>query len=123
MARTNPRERGRDLRRARVRTRVRGTDVRPRLCIYRSSKHMYAQVISDESARTLTETSTLSQELRATLQQKTATIAAAQAVGALLARKCQEQGIGQVVFDRNGFLYHGRVRALAEAAREAGLKF
>ncbi|MGH7964236.1 MAG: 50S ribosomal protein L18 [Candidatus Binatia bacterium] len=123
MARTNPRERGRDLRRARVRTRVRGTDARPRLCIYRSSKHMYAQVISDESARTLTETSTLSQELRATLQQKTATMAAARAVGELLARKCQEQGIGQVVFDRNGFLYHGRVRALAEAAREAGLQF
>lgn len=119
----NPRERGRNLRQARVRTRVRGTDARPRLCIYRSSKHMYAQVISDESARTLTETSTLSQELRTTLQQKTATIAAAKAVGALLARKCQEQGIGQVVFDRNGFLYHGRVRALAEAAREAGLKF
>jgi len=123
MARTNPRERGRDLRRERVRASVRGTDVRPRLCIYRSSKHMYAQVISDESARTLTETSTLSQELRETLQQKTATMEAAKAVGALLARKCQEKGIGQIIFDRNGFLYHGRVRALAEAAREAGLKF
>lgn len=123
MARTNPRERGRHLRQARVRVSVRGTDARPRLCIYRSSKHMYAQVISDESARTLTETSTLSQELRATLQQKTATMEAAKAVGALLARKCQEKGIGSVVFDRNGFLYHGRVRALAEAAREAGLQF
>lgn len=84
---------------------------------------MYAQVISDESGTTLMAVSTLSTDLRSTLQKKSATIAAAKEVGALIAHKCQEQGIVQVVFDRNGFLYHGRVRALAEAAREAGLEF
>jgi ribosomal protein L18, bacterial type len=123
MARTNPREQGRDLRRARVRQRVRGTDTRPRLCVYRSGKHIYVQVVSDESGRTLVATSTLSPELRATPQGKAATVVAAKSVGALIGRKCQEKGIQQVVFDRNGFLYHGRVRALAEAAREAGLQF
>ncbi|MBI3300915.1 MAG: 50S ribosomal protein L18 [Deltaproteobacteria bacterium] len=123
MARTNPRERGRALRQERVRKRVRGTNARPRLCVYRSGKHIYAQVISDESGRTVTAVSTLSAAVRETSQQKSATVAAAKEVGALVARQCQEQGIGQVVFDRNGFLYHGRVRALAEAAREAGLQF
>jgi len=102
---------------------VRGTNARPRLCVYRSSKHIYVQVISDESGQTLTTVSSLSVELRPTLQKKTATVAAAKEVGTLVARRCQEQGIVQVVFDRNGFLYHGRVRALAEAAREAGLQF
>jgi large subunit ribosomal protein L18 len=83
---------------------------------------MYAQVISDESGATLTAVSTLSAELRSTLK-KTATIDAAKEVGSLIARKCQERGIAQVIFDRNGFLYHGRIRAVAEAAREAGLQF
>ena len=123
MARTNLRARGRILRQQRVRKRVRGTNARPRLCVYRSSKHIYVQVISDESGQTLTTVSSLSVELRPTLQKKTATVAAAKEVGTLVARRCQEQGIVQVVFDRNGFLYHGRVRALAEAAREAGLQF
>ncbi len=123
MARTNLRARGRILRQQRVRKRVRGTNARPRLCVYRSSKHIYVQVISDESGQTLTTVSSLSVELRPTLQKKTATVAAAKEVGTLVARRCQEQGIEQVVFDRNGFLYHGRVRALAEAAREAGLQF
>jgi len=123
MARTNLRARGRVLRQQRVRKRVRGTNARPRLCVYRSGKHIYVQVISDESGQTLTAVSSLSVELRPTLQQKTATVAAAKEVGTLVARRCQEKGIVQVVFDRNGFLYHGRVRALAEAAREAGLQF
>jgi large subunit ribosomal protein L18 len=123
MARMDPRQRGRILRQKRVRQRVRGTNARPRLCVYRSGRHIYAQVISDESGHTLTAASTLAPELRDILQKKSATVAAAKEVGALLARKCQEQGIVQVVFDRNGFLYHGRVRALAEAAREAGLQF
>jgi len=122
MARTNPRERGRDLRRERVRKRVRGTNAHPRLCIYRSGKHMYAQIVSDESGQTLVAASTLSTELRPALT-KTATIEAAKGVGTLIAQKCQEKGISKVVFDRNGFLYHGRVRAVAEAAREAGLQF
>ncbi len=123
MARTHIREHGRLIRKKRVRKRVRGTDGRPRLSIYRSSKHMYAQVISDASGKTLVSASTLSNELNEMLQKKTATVNAAKEVGTLIARKCQEQGIQQVIFDRNGFLYHGRIRAVAEAAREAGLQF
>lgn len=123
MARTNPRERGRTLRRERVRKRVRGSNARPRLCIFRSGKHIYAQVISDESGSTLAAVSTLSQRLSEEAKKKSATTAAAKEVGVLVARECQEHGINEVVFDRNGFLYHGRVRALAEGAREAGLKF
>jgi len=122
MARTNPRERARILRQGRVRRQIHGTNVRPRLCIYRSGRHLYAQVISDESGATLTAVSTLTAELRSTLK-KTATVDAAKEVGSLIARKCQEKGIAQVIFDRNGFLYHGRIRAVAEAAREAGLQF
>lgn len=123
MARTHPRESGRALRQQRVRKQVRGTNARPRLSVYRSDKHIYVQVISDESGQTLTAVSTLSAELRSTLQAKPATLAAAKEVGTAVARRCQEKGIVQVVFDRNGFLYHGRVRALAEAARAAGLQF
>lgn len=122
MARTHIREHGRLIRKKRVRKRVRGTDGRPRLSVYRSSKHLYAQVISDASGKTLLSASTLSGELNATLQRKTATVNAAKEIGVLIARKCKEQGIQQVIFDRNGFLYHGRVRAVAEAAREAGLQ-
>jgi len=122
MARTNPRERGRALRQERVRKRLKGTDSRPRLCVYRSGKHVYVQVVSDESGQTLAAASTLSAELRAALK-KTATVEAAKEVGTLIAQKCQEKGIREVVFDRNGFLYHGRIRAVAEAAREAGLQF
>jgi len=83
---------------------------------------MYVQVISDESGQTLAAASTLSAELRAALK-STATVEAAKEVGTLIAQKCQEKGISEVVFDRNGFLYHGRIRAVAEAAREAGLQF
>jgi len=122
MARTNPRERGRTLRQRRVRKRVKGTSVSPRLCVYRSGKHLYVQVVSDESGQTLAAASTLSAELRTALK-KTTTVEAAKGVGTLIAQKCQEKGINKVVFDRNGFLYHGRVRAVAEAAREAGLQF
>ncbi len=123
MAGTNPRERSRLLRRKRMRRKVRGTDIRPRLCIYRSNKHLYAQVISDESGRSLASVSTLSADLKERVQQKTATVSAAKEVGQLIAKKCQKQGIQTVIFDRNGFLFHGQVRAVAEAAREAGLQF
>ena len=123
MAQKRLREHGRKIRQERVRKRVHGTNVRPRLCIYRSNKHLYAQIISDESGQALAAVSTLSGEVHSILQQKTATVSAAREVGTLIARKCQEQGILRIVFDRNGFLYHGRVRAVAEAAREAGLQF
>jgi large subunit ribosomal protein L18 len=119
----NDRYIGRKRRQKRVRKRVRGTDERPRLCVFRSAKHIYAQVISDESGRTLAAASTLSKELRETLPRGNGKIAAARQVGALIAQRCLERSISRVVFDRNGFLYHGRVKALAEAAREAGLEF
>ncbi|MBI3757522.1 MAG: 50S ribosomal protein L18 [Deltaproteobacteria bacterium] len=123
MGRTNPRERGRLLRRERVRKQVRGTNARPRLCVFRSGKHIYAQIISDESGDTLVSASTLSPSAPAEVKKKSATRAAAKEVGTLVAQACQERGISEVVFDRNGFLYHGRIQALAEGAREAGLKF
>jgi len=102
---------------------VKGTNARPRLCVFRSGKHIYAQVISDESGKTLAAASTLSRVVPSEIAKKSATITAAKEVGILVARVCQEKGIDEVIFDRNGFLYHGRIRALAEGAREAGLKF
>ncbi len=112
----------RAARQTRVRRKVRGSDQVPRLSIYRSLHHIYAQVISDDSGRTLAAASTLTADVRGGL--KTARdLNAARAVGKSIAARCLDKGIGQVVFDRNGFLYHGRVKALAEAAREAGLKF
>ncbi len=112
----------RGRRRDRVRRRVRGTDERPRLSVYRSDRHIYVQVITDESRRTILAVSTLTAELRPQLA-KTADVGAAKQVGLLTARRCQEKGIKRVVFDRNGFLYHGRVRAVADGAREGGLQF
>jgi large subunit ribosomal protein L18 len=112
----------RTRRQTRVRRRVLGTDACPRLSVFRSGKHIYAQVISDQTGRTLAAASTLSAPLKTELA-RTGNREAAKQVGTLIARVCQERGIRSVVFDRNGFLYHGRVKALADAAREAGLKF
>jgi large subunit ribosomal protein L18 len=109
-------------RQARVRKQVHGTDARPRLCVFRSNKHIYAQVISDQTGRTLAAASTLAPGLKGQLP-KTGNRDAAKQVGTLIARVCQERGIRSVVFDRNGFRYHGRVQALADAAREGGLQF
>ncbi len=111
----------RKLRQARVRTRVRGTDDKPRLCVFRSAKHIYVQVISDEGGKTIASASTLSKDLDDGAKPKK--VDAAKRVGELVAKRCLEQSISHVVFDRNGFLYHGRIKALADAAREAGLKF
>jgi large subunit ribosomal protein L18 len=113
---------GRRRRQARVRRRVRGTAERPRLSVFRSERHVYAQVVSDTDGRTLLAVSTLSPELRGQLK-KTTDVAAAKQVGLAAARRCLEKGIKRVVFDRNGFLYHGRVRAVADGAREGGLEF
>jgi large subunit ribosomal protein L18 len=112
----------RERRRKRVRRRVRGTDERPRLSVFRSDRHTYVQVITDESKKTVLAVSTLTAELRAQLG-KTGDVTAAKQVGLLAARRCQEKGITRVIFDRNGFLYHGRVRAVADGAREGGLQF
>lgn len=113
---------GRRRRQTRVRRRVRGTDTRPRLCVFRSEHHTYAQVISDVESHTLAAASTLERELRSVLR-RTATVEAAREVGKLIAKRCQAQGITRVLFDRNGFLCHGRVKAVADGAREGGLEF
>ena len=109
-------------RQRRVRRKVRGSEQVPRLSVYRSLHHIYVQVISDESGRTLAAASTLSPDLKGAL--KTARdLNAAKQVGKAIAARCLDKGISQVIFDRNGFLYHGRIKAWADAAREAGLKF
>ncbi len=103
-----------------MRKRVKGIPERPRLSVFRSLRHTYAQVIVDTTGQTLVSVSTLSKEIRGELK-RTGNTEAAQKVGELSARKSIEKGIKTVVFDRDGYLYHGRVKALAEAARENGL--
>lgn len=109
-------------RQARVRRKVCGTVERPRLCIFRSAKHIYAQIIEDTTGTTLVAASTLCKEVCEGLK-STGNIDAAKAVGAVVAKKALAKDIKEVVFDRNGFLYHGRIKGLADAAREAGLSF
>ncbi len=106
----------------RIRKRVAGTSARPRLAVFRSMKHIYAQVIDDEQGHTLVAASTLDPGLDGEFRDGNKT-AQAKAVGKLVAQRAREKGIQQVVFDRGGYVYHGRVQALAEAAREAGLEF
>ena len=122
MGKPGNRLRARERRRRRVRTRVRGTPQRPRLSVFRSAKHIYAQVIDDVSNRVLTSASSVTGEFRAT-GVNGGNVAGAALVGTMVAGKAKEQGIRRVVFDRNGFLYHGRVKAVATAARENGLEF
>lgn len=109
-------------RKARIRKKISGSAERPRLSVFRSLNHMYAQVIDDVSGRTLVSASTRSPELRDTLGELDKK-GAAKKVGEAVARKCLEQNIKSVAFDRNGLIYHGRVAAVAEGAREAGLEF
>jgi len=106
----------------RVRTRVTGTPERPRLCVYRSLEHIYAQVIDDRTGRTLAAASSLDKEMRKQMKGG-GNVAAAKIVGKAIAERARAAGVEQVVFDRGGYKYHGRVQALAESAREAGLKF
>jgi large subunit ribosomal protein L18 len=107
-------------RKAHIRKRVEGSEERPRLSVYRSLNHIYAQVIDDVTGKTLASASTLSPELKDGKGKKKEL---AKEVGKLVAKKCQEAKIAAVVFDRNGFVYHGRIAAVAEGAREGGLKF
>ncbi|MDJ0631930.1 MAG: 50S ribosomal protein L18 [Xenococcaceae cyanobacterium MO_188.B29] len=106
----------------RIRKKVNGTPERPRLSIFRSNNHIYAQVIDDVAQNTIAAASTLEASLRSELSSK-ATCEASAAVGKLVAQRAMEKGIAKVVFDRGGNLYHGRIKALADAAREAGLDF
>ena len=120
--RLNPRQEARLKRRKRIRKKISGSPERPRLSVFRSSKHIYAQVIDDLNGVTLVTASTLSPEIRQQEKVK-GKIEDAKRVGKLIAQMTKAQGVTSVVFDRNGFMYHGRVRALAAAAREAGLEF
>ena len=103
----------------RVRKSVHGTQARPRLAVYRSNKHIYAQIIDDEAGRTLASASTKESAVKA----KTLTVEASAEVGKLVAARASDAGITKVVFDRGGYKYHGRIEALADAARESGLEF
>lgn len=112
----------RERRRRRIRMKISGTPERPRLNVFRSTEQIYAQLIDDVSGRTLASASSIDKELKAEMDGKTKTEQAA-LVGKYVAERAQAAGIEQVVFDRGGFLYHGRIKALADGAREGGLKF
>ncbi len=119
---TRRRRAARDVRHLRLRGRVRGSAVRPRLAVFRSLNHVYAQLVDDDSGRTLVAVDSRGPEFRAR-QQSGGNIAAARIIGELLAQKARERGVERVVFDRGGYQYHGRVKALADAARAGGLHF
>ena len=121
MAKDEPRV-ARYKRHARVRARVKGTPSVPRLCVFRSPRHIYAQVIDDLQGHTLACASTLDAEIKGTANGKAKT-ARSEMVGSLVAKRALSKGINRVAFDRGGYKYHGRVKALADAARQAGLKF
>ena len=112
----------REKKHMRMRNRFSGTAERPRLAVFRSNNHMYAQIIDDTVGNTLVAASTLEKEIKAELK-KTNDVEAAAYLGKVIAKRAMDKGISEVVFDRGGFLYHGKIEALAEAAREAGLVF
>jgi len=122
MGATEPKRLARIKRRRRIRKRVKGTSGRPRLCVFRSAKHIYAQIIDDTSGLTLVSASSTEAEVRQheAFESK---VALATFIGKQVGERAQGKGIKQVVFDRNGFLYHGRVKAVSEGARESGLEF
>jgi large subunit ribosomal protein L18 len=120
MAKMKTKEDARFRRKKRIRRKLFGTSETPRLSVYRSLNHIYVQAIDDSEGKTLLSAS--SAEVKSTAK-KTGNKEAAKLVGQLVARKCKEKGIEAVIFDRSGYLYHGRIKALAEAARSAGLKF
>ena len=109
----------------RIRKRVLGTEARPRLTVYRSVAHIYVQVVDDMTGRTIASASSVEPSVKGALgtEARGGNVAGAQAIGRTIARRLLDKGVTRVVFDRNGFLYHGRVKAVADAAREAGLEF
>ena len=123
MAKLRTRQEYRKRRHYRVRNKIFGTPERPRLMVYRSNQNIYASIIDDVSGKTLVSASTISKELKGQIKGHPGNIESAKLVGKAIAEKAKSKGIENVVFDRGGYLYHGRVKALAEAAREGGLKF
>ena len=122
MGKPEEKMRARKIRQRRVRRKVQGTIDRPRLSVFRSAKHVYAQIIDDTANRVLVAASSLSKDFRAT-GQSGGNVTGATLVGQMVAEKALQRGVQQVVFDRNGFLYHGRIKAVALGAREKGLQF
>ena len=122
MVRKESRQEIRVKKHMRIRNRFSGTAQRPRLAVFRSNNHMYAQIIDDVAGNTLVSASTLEKEIKAELE-KTNNVDAAAYLGTVIAKKALEKGITEVVFDRGGFIYQGKIAALADAAREAGLQF
>ena len=123
--RIKTREDRRDRIKHRIRKRVHGTEARPRLTVFRSVAHIYVQVVDDMTGRTLASASSIEPSVKGALgeQAKGGNVAGATAIGRTIAQRLLDKGVKRVVFDRNGFLYHGRVKAVADAAREAGLEF
>ena len=115
----------RDRIKHRIRKRVRGSEERPRLTVFRSVAHIYVQVVNDADGKTIAAASTTEPALKGALDKaaKGGNVEGAKAIGKAIAERLQEKGVKRVVFDRNGFLYHGRIKAVADAAREAGLEF
>ena len=122
MATVNRRQQARIKRKRRIRKNILGTAERPRLTVFRSARHIYAQVIDDTQGRTLAAASTLDKSIAADKEAKSK-IDRATLVGKLIGQRAKENGVSKIVFDRNGFLYHGRIKAVSEGAREAGLNF
>ena len=122
MSQKNQRETARQNRKSRIRKRIFGTEQRPRLSVFRSAKHIYAQLVIDSTGSTILAASTLSPDIRAEIGDLDKSDAAKK-VGQWIGKKALEKNIQRVVFDRNGFLYHGRIKALADGARESGLEF
>ena len=122
MVRKESRQEVRVKKHKRIRNRFSGTAERPRLAVFRSNNHMYAQIIDDTVGNTLVAASTLEKEVKAEIE-KTNNVDAAAYLGTVIAKRAMEKGITEVVFDRGGFIYQGKIAALAEAAREAGLEF
>ncbi|MDJ0875155.1 MAG: 50S ribosomal protein L18 [Desulfobacterales bacterium] len=122
MSMTNPKQVARLKRQKRIRKTTKGTTQRPRLCVFRSARHIYAQVIDDTSGQTLAAASSMEADVRQRddFENK---VARATHVGQLVGERAQAKGVKQVVFDRNGFLYHGRIKAVSEGARKSGLDF
>ena len=122
MGTLNLRTQARLKRKKRIRKKLVGTANRPRLCVFRSAKHIYAQLVDDSLGQTLVAASSMEKVVREVPETKNKVIAA-NTVGKIIGQRALEKGVKQVVFDRNGFLYHGRIKAVSEGAREAGLKF
>jgi len=123
MDKNQARREGRQIRHLRVRNKVKGTAERPRLTIFRSLSNVYCQLIDDEKSVTIAAASTMTSEIKAQLGAKRGNVKASEAVGETIAKLAQAKGIKKVCFDRAGYKYHGRVKALADAARKAGLEF